>query len=115
MGSSISFQADRPFLGEKHFPHGIARSGHFSSQQAKLLETHGYAYLALSKGERKPIDQLEKDFVAFCKGEKDAESIHEKIWQRYLDCTTKKNLCHYSVGAVFSGNDSDFSASEFGE
>lgn len=106
-------QGGRKFWGTKHFPHGIARSGEFTIEQARLLEAHGYAYEELAKGLRAPQGAMEKDFVAFCNGKKAAESVHEKAWQRYVDKTSRTR--HYyslnGVGKMIDGGGSGGSGS----
>ncbi|MEZ5525140.1 MAG: DUF413 domain-containing protein [Pseudomonadales bacterium] len=90
MTQNASFTAERRFWDDQHFPYGFSRSGHFTIEQAALLEKHGYAYTLLAKGEREPVDDLEKAFVTFCLGEKEAESVHEKIWKRYSEAINRR-------------------------
>lgn len=85
MKVSHSFQAERKFWDDEHFPYGFSRSGDFTLEQAALLEQCGHAYRALANGEREPSSQEEKDFVAFCRGVKEASSGHEKAWKRYQE------------------------------
>lgn len=92
-------QGGRKFWGSKHFPHGIARSGEFTIEQARLLEAHGHAYEELANGVRSPVSAVEKNFVAFCSGKKAAESAHEKAWQRYLEKTSRVRH-YYSLNGV---------------
>ena len=84
MQSSSSFLTDKTFSDPTHFPYGFARSGEFTVRQAQLIEEHGQAYKALSEGVRQPVNDEESEFVRFCQGEKEAESIHERTWKRYL-------------------------------
>lgn len=92
MYQSDSFEANKRFYADKHFPYGISRSGEFNRQQAKLLEEHGEAYQALHSGERSPINDEERDFVAVCKGEKPAQTEHEVAWIRFCEKTQKKRV-----------------------
>lgn len=85
MTTNTSFNADRKFWDDQNFPYGFARSGDFTIKQAELLERHGQAYLMLAQGHRELADLIEKRFVAFCRGEKEADNVHEKIWKRYSD------------------------------
>lgn len=78
-----SFSAEQIFRDPQIFPYGFARSGEFTTQQAQLLEKHGNAYKALDAEERDPIDEMEQAFVFFCRGDKPAESLHERTWERY--------------------------------
>jgi len=99
MKKNGSFQVDRMFLDDEHFPYGFARSGDFTIEQANLLEVHGWAYVELASGQRKPAGQSEIDFVAFCHGEKNAESVHEKVWKRYRDSVSTRSR-RYSLAAL---------------
>ena len=81
--SARSFIAEKNFRDPQNFPYGFARSGEFTREQAVLLETHGLAYQALDAGEREPVDKQEREFVSFCRGDKPAESLHERTWERY--------------------------------
>jgi len=88
-----SFQASREFLGLEHFPYGIDRSGQFTRNIAQLLMENGYAYEALDNGSRLPATTEEKLFVAFCRGEREAQSIHEIAWQQFVKKTTQIRAC----------------------
>ncbi len=83
MSNSAHFQSSKKFYATEHFPYGIDRSGEFTREQTQLLIDHGTAYQALADGTREPVSSLETDFVAFCQGEKEAVSKHEKVWQLF--------------------------------
>ena len=52
--------------------------------QATLrLIIHGNACKALDAEERGLIDEMEQAFVSFCRGDKPAESLHERTWECY--------------------------------
>jgi len=80
MADSGSFCTDRQFNPKQYFPYGINRSGEFTCEQAELLINHGHAYQALADGSRKPRTGDEERFVAVCRGERAAESAHERAW-----------------------------------
>lgn len=101
MDKNTSFQATRRFMDDHHFPYGFARSGDFTIWQANLLEAHGHAYLELEQGLRQPSDQTERDFVLFCRGDKVAESDHEKVWNRYRR-TVSEHASRYSLAGLGS-------------
>ncbi len=90
MYKSESFVTCKRFYADEHFPYGISRSGEFNRDQAKLLEDHGEAYQALHSGLRSPINDEERDFVAVCKGEKQARTEHEIAWMRFCEKTQKR-------------------------
>lgn len=77
------FRTDKRFEDKVHFPYGFSKSGEFTIEQARILELKGMAYAELASGLRKPKGETEREFVAFCQGKKEAQTIHEKVWQRY--------------------------------
>jgi hypothetical protein len=83
MQKKDSFVSNSKFYSDKHFPHGFARCGEFSREQADLLERHGRAYEALDSGKREPITAEETRFIAVCRGEAEPVSAHEDVWMRY--------------------------------
>ena len=91
-------QGTRCFWGEEFFPYGMSRSGEFTREQVALLQAHGHAYEALAKGTRRPVSAAEIEFVAFCRGERDACSPHEKAWARYRQKTAERNG-HFWLGS----------------
>lgn len=96
MSKTTSFQCNKRFFDDEHFPYGFDRSGEFTSQQAQLLTAHGRAYKALATGEEAPITSDEEGFVEFCRGLREAESIHEKTWKKYLE-SCNRSMEYYSV------------------
>ena len=90
-------QGVRSFWGEEFFPYGLSRSGEFTCQQVALLQAHGHAYERLANGSRAARTDLEREFVAFCNGERDAQSPHEKAWARYRDKVSERSG-HYWLG-----------------
>jgi uncharacterized protein YifE (UPF0438 family) len=79
------FCTDKIFRDPINFPYGFVRSGEFTIEQARLLERCGEVYQALDAGTRQPQGDQEREFVAFCRGERDANSLHERVWKRYQD------------------------------
>jgi uncharacterized protein YifE (UPF0438 family) len=98
MNDDNAFISNRRFYAEEHFPYGIAGSGEFSYQQARLLENHGWAYQDLHTGARAPSNDEERRFVEVCQGREFATSIHETTWLRYCEKTQTK-----AVRKPFSG------------
>lgn len=80
MANIHSFDSNRKFYGDGHFPYGIDRSGEFTREQANLLVEHGWAYQALAEGSRAPVTKEEEAFVAVCRGEQAPATVHEKVW-----------------------------------
>ncbi|WP_420598559.1 DUF413 domain-containing protein [Neptuniibacter sp.] len=77
------FRTEKRFEDKCHFPYGFLKSGDFTIEQARILELKGHAYAELASGERMPKGETEREFVAFCQGKKEAQTIHERVWQRY--------------------------------
>ncbi len=81
--SPVSFHALSRFA-DRRYPRGLARSGFFTLSEAERLERHGVAYAALTNAERAPINEEEEAFLAVVKGQREAQSPHEKVWVKYL-------------------------------
>ena len=109
MSQQNSFQSDSKFWATNFFPKGINRSGHFNKEQAGLLENHGKAYEALTDGTRDPIGEEETAFLSVFKGEREAQTKHERTWKRFLEVTDQKHRMHYSVSSS-SAPSIDFSS-----
>jgi len=88
------FRTSRLFEDKVNFPYGFRKSGDFTIEQARMLELNGHAYAELAEGERKPRGETEREFVAFCQGRKEAQTLHERVWQRYK---AKVLSCSYMV------------------
>lgn len=85
------FQTEKRFEDKANFPYGFSMSGDFTIEQAQLLESKGAAYRDLASGERPPKVGIEREFVDFCQGRKNAESIHEKAWRQYIAKVNRNN------------------------
>ena len=96
---SHSFISDRKFWAKEQFPRGIHRSGHFTREQAALLERHGLAYEALASERVAPMTAEEERFVAVFRDGAQARSAHEKVWQLYLKVTNIKKPVPFSLNS----------------
>ncbi|KZY30813.1 MULTISPECIES: DUF413 domain-containing protein [unclassified Oleiphilus] len=118
MANKQAFHTTGKFWAIEHFPKGIARSGHFTKEQAQLLEDYGKSYKALYGGELKPRCDEEKEFVSVFMGKKEASSIHERAWKRFLEVSNQRQRLHISMGAQpsssvdFSSYDDDSNLSD---
>ena len=108
MAESVS--VTRRFFDDKNYPRGFARHGDYTIKEAQALEQHGQAFRALDAGERKPETQEEKDFVAFCRGERVAETFFEKTWQKYRNRISTNQRLYTLSGVVGVDNLDDYSA-----
>ncbi len=76
----------------KNYPRGFDRSGDFTIQQAKLLETYGRTISQLVMGEKIAESAAELQMLEVIAGNQTAETILEKLWLLYLDRTKKRNM-----------------------
>ena len=67
----------------QNYPRGFSRHGDYTIKESQVLEQYGQAFKALDSGERKPATKEEKEFVAFCRGERAPETFFEKTWNKY--------------------------------
>lgn len=86
------FRSDKRFEDKLHFPYGFLKSGEFTIEQARILELKGVAYSELAEGVRKPRGEAEREFVDFCQGKKNANTIHERVWRRYQSIVNSHSL-----------------------
>ena len=80
---AASFSVTRRFFDDKNYPRGFSRHGDYTIKESQVLEQYGQAFKALDSGERKPATKEEKEFVAFCRGERAPETFFEKTWNKY--------------------------------
>ena len=77
---AASFSVTRRFFDDKNYPRGFSRHGDYTIKESQVLEQYGQA-------------KEEKDFVAFCRGERAAETFFEKTWNKYRTrINTKKRV-----------------------
>ena len=101
MKTTRSFDSTMKFYADNHFAHGIDRCGEFTKEQTDLLIEHGYAYQEIANRKRKPQNAEESQFLAFCEGERQASTKHEKAWSAF---------CNKTSGAKRPGSASMFSS-----
>ncbi len=80
MSKTMPFYSELKFYGDLYFPYGIARAGEFTVNQVALLEKHGHAYEGLYLGTREPCCAEEEQFLYVCRGEREPETEHERVW-----------------------------------
>lgn len=78
-----SFSVTRRFFDDKNYPRGFSRHGDYTIRESETLEKYGQAFIELELGTRKPKTKEEKQFVAVCRNEKEAETFFEKTWCKY--------------------------------
>ena len=105
-----SFSVTRRFFDDKNYPRVFARHGDYTIKEAQALEQYGQAFRALDSGERKPVTKEEKSFVAFCRGERAAETFFEKTWQKYCSRISTNKRLYTLSGVVGVDNLDDYSA-----
>ena len=107
-----SFSVERRFFDDKNYPRGFSRHGDYTIKESQALEQYGQAFKALDSGERKPVTAEERAFVAFCKGERPAETFLEKTWDKYRSHISTAKRVYTLSGVVGTDNLDDFSAAE---
>jgi len=96
-----SLVSGKAFRDDKNFPHGFSRSGNFSRNESDLLTRGGCCASSLVAGEIEPKGKAQKQLIAVCRGERDAETEFEKVWMKYSDFIGRKR-CVFSFAS--SGN-----------
>ncbi|MDG6895320.1 DUF413 domain-containing protein [Volucribacter amazonae] len=105
-----SFRVERRFFDDKNYPRGFSRHGDYTIRESQILEQYGQAFKALDMGEREPTTKEEKAFVAFCRGERPAETPFEKVWYKYRTLTSSTKRLY-----TLSGNVAPEASEEFTE
>ncbi|OOS00941.1 hypothetical protein B0186_05400 [Canicola haemoglobinophilus] len=105
-----SFSVTRRFFDDKNYPRGFSRHGDYTIRESQTLEQYGQAFKALDLGEREPVTEEEKAFVAFCRGEHPAETYFEKTWHKYRSRISTNKRVYTLSGVVGADNLDDFSA-----
>ncbi|USD37985.1 DUF413 domain-containing protein [Ferrimonas sp. SCSIO 43195] len=111
MNQIEGFQAAGRFFDDKHFPRGFARSGHFTLNEAALLEHYGQRLRALAEGTQTPASAQEQQFVAVAKGERPADNKLEQAWTKYIAKSQRRKLFTMSSKAPVAGEEEDESVS----
>ena len=104
---AASFSVTRRFFDDKNYPRGFARHGDYTIKESQVLEQYGQAFKALDLGEREPATQEEKDFAAFCRGERAAETFFEKTWNKYRTRINTKISVYTLSGDVSEASGGD--------
>ncbi|SDJ57572.1 hypothetical protein SAMN04488540_1105 [Ferrimonas sediminum] len=107
MNQIEGFQAAGRFFDDKHFPRGFARSGHFTLNEAALLEHYGQRLRALAEGTQLPSSPQEQQFVAVAKGERPADNKLEHAWTKYIAKSQRRKLFTMSSKAPVQGDEDD--------
>ena len=107
-----SFSVERRFFDDKNYPRGFSRHGDYTIKESDTLEQYGQAFKALDSGERSPVTDEEKAFVAFCKGERPAETFFEKTWNKYRTRISSTKRVYKLSGVVGTDNLDDFTTAD---
>ncbi len=75
--------ARKPFTDKKNYPYGFARSGDFSINESKLLQTHGSLFAALVDGKITPENDEEQAYLESALGHREPTTPQEKAWLKY--------------------------------
>ncbi len=95
-----------PFYDDRACPMGFSRSGHFTLQQAQIIERYGRQLIALEQGETQPETPEQSHFVEVCQGKMQPETLLEKSWAQYYKL--RFNTCAVNpFGKVCANADED--------
>ncbi|MGB0938604.1 MAG: DUF413 domain-containing protein [Colwellia sp.] len=85
------FIAEGPFYDDAHFPKGFRKSGNFTIKESDLLTQVGKRLFLLEQGISKPENDVEVQFVQFCKeqmsGKHEGQNKIELLWCKYKKLT----------------------------
>jgi uncharacterized protein YifE (UPF0438 family) len=101
------FTAGPLFYDQKRYPRGFNKYGEFTSAEAHLLHTYGRHCSQLEKGEKKPGNKQEKDFVAVLRGSQAPQTPMEKAWVKYLEKLNKRPKVINPFGSSSAGDEDD--------
>ncbi|GFD69447.1 DUF413 domain-containing protein [Alteromonas sp. KUL106] len=73
----------KPFADKKHYPYGFARSGDFSINESKLLQSYGGLFAALVDGKITPENDEEQAYLESALGHREPATPQEKAWLKY--------------------------------
>lgn len=107
--SDNPFYSKSSFYDSINFPHGFARSGHFTKKEADLLTQSGYIIKQLVSGNIQPELPEHKAMLLVANGEKPVETIYERVWEKYMLLTQRKVTKYYALAGNVDQGSSDFS------
>lgn len=104
--SDNPFYSKSSFYDAVHFPHGFARSGHFTKKEADLLTESGYIIKQLAQGNIQAESPEQKAMLEVIQGLKPIETTYERIWEKYMLLTQRKLTRYYALeGNIDQGSD----------
>jgi len=101
------FNRGAMFYDMKKFPRGFNKYGEFTKDEASLLHDYGRGLQELEKGEKKPENKQQKQFLAVCRGERKPETFLEKTWMKYIDRLNRKTKVVNPFGSSTQVNEGD--------
>ncbi len=99
-------QGQFAFRDDVNFPRGISRCGVFSISQSELLKNYGETLKQLDLGTLSPENEAEQDFVAFCRGARQAQTTIEKLWEKYQQEIRRKKSFHTVLSSRHNASNS---------
>ncbi|PHI36705.1 hypothetical protein CBQ28_12085 [Pseudoalteromonas sp. GCY] len=100
-----AFASPRAFYDDANFPRGFGRSGHFTLQEAEILERCGATLRSLYSKAEEPQNSFQSQFVQVMEGLIPPTNAVEKAWTKYLKHTTCKTKFHTLFGRSKVQND----------
>ena len=107
--SDNPFYSKSSFYDSINFPHGFARSGHFTKKEADLLTESGYIIKQLSQGNIQAESLEQKNMLMVIQGQKPVETSYERIWEKYMLLTQRKLTRYYALAGNVDQGGGDYS------
>lgn len=106
-----AFTSPKAFYDDANFPRGFGRSGHFTLQEAEILEQCGVTLRSLYSKAQEPQNSFQLQFVQVMDGASAPTNAVEKAWAKYLKLTTCKTKFHTLFGRSKVQNDTSVAVS----
>lgn len=103
-----SFDSPKKFFDDVNFPRGFHRSGDFTREQAKLLESMGVALKALYEGNRTPVTDEEQRFIECAQHTLAPTNAVERTWATYMNALARKQI-YFTASSPAIDSDSEIS------
>ena len=83
---------NKRYFDDSRFPYGFSRSGDFTINESKVLETKGSYFRALESDSILNPTEDEIRVSKVFRGELEASSFEEKTWMKYAKCKKKYKI-----------------------
>ena len=107
--SDNPFYSKSSFYDSINFPHGFARSGHFTKKEAEILTESGYIIKQLAQGNIQAESPEQKAILLVIQGQKPVETTYERIWEKYMLLTQRKLTRYHALAGNIDQGNGDYS------